>query len=54
MRTSAVRSAEVKDGALRARDFAPGQLPAGATGAKGDAGATGPQGAPIPSPPQHQ
>jgi hypothetical protein len=45
LRNSAVVSAKVKDRSLFAKDFAPGQLPAGApgaTGAVGPAGATGP------------
>ena len=41
IKAAAVRSSEVKDGALRAKDFAAGQVP---TGAKGDAGTAGPQG----------
>jgi hypothetical protein len=47
---NAVTSAKVRDGALLVKDFAPGQLPAGAKGDKGDSGApgaagpTGPQG----------
>lgn len=47
LRTAAVRSAEVKDRTLLAKDFKAGQLPRGATGASGAtgaAGATGPQG----------
>lgn len=51
--TGAVTSTKVKDGTLRSRDFAKGQLPAagknGATGAQGVTGAEGkpgPQGAP--------
>jgi hypothetical protein len=51
IKASAVRSSEVRDGSLKAKDFALGQLPAGPAGAagaagpKGDAGAAGPAGA---------
>lgn len=48
IRTGAVRSAEVKDRSLLARDFRSGQLPRGPigpTGPPGPAGATGPVGA---------
>jgi hypothetical protein len=41
---NAVRSVEVKDRSLRARDFARGQLPRGATGPQGPQGFQGPQG----------
>jgi hypothetical protein len=41
LRNNAVTSAKVRDGALLARDFATGQLPAGAQGAKGDTGPAG-------------
>src|SRR5438045_6069680 len=41
---NAVRSFQVKDGSLNARDFAPGQLKAGVPGAKGDTGAPGAKG----------
>ena len=44
IRTAAVRSSEVKDRSLRARDFARGQLPRGATGVAGAIGPTGPAG----------
>lgn len=43
--TNAVTSAKVRDRTLLARDFKPGQLPAGAAGPAGPAGATGPTGA---------
>ena len=42
---SAVDSAKVKDGALLAKDFKAGQLPAGAPGPRGAQGATGAVGA---------
>jgi hypothetical protein len=41
---NSLSSVLIKDGSLRAVDFAAGQLPAGPQGAKGDTGATGPQG----------
>ena len=41
---NAVTSTKVKNGSLRAQDFAIGQLPAGPRGATGAAGPTGPQG----------
>jgi hypothetical protein len=41
---NSLSSVLIKDGSLRATDFAAGQLPAGPKGAKGDTGATGPQG----------
>jgi hypothetical protein len=47
LKNSAVVSSKVKDGSLHARDFASGQLPAGAqgpAGAPGGAGPTGPTG----------
>ena len=44
IRPAAVRSSEVKDRSLRARDFARGQLPRGATGAAGAVGPAGPAG----------
>jgi hypothetical protein len=47
LKKEAVTGAKVKKGSLMAGDFAPGQLPAGtsgAAGAKGDAGAQGPPG----------
>ena len=48
IKPSAVTSAKVRDGSLKANDFARGQLPAGPAGAAGAAGApgaTGPAGA---------
>lgn len=44
LKKDAVTSPKVKDGSLQAADFAAGQLPAGAAGAKGDTGAAGPKG----------
>lgn len=44
IRRSAVRSSEVKDGALKARDFAAGELPAGPEGPAGPQGPAGPEG----------
>jgi hypothetical protein len=44
IRDGAVDSAKVGDGTLLARDFASGQLPAGATGPAGPAGPAGPPG----------
>jgi hypothetical protein len=41
-----VRSKQVKDHSLKARDFKPGQLPAGVPGPKGDPGVPGAPGAP--------
>ncbi len=41
IKTSAVRSSEVKDGALSGRDFAPGTLLQGPQGPKGDKGDKG-------------
>jgi hypothetical protein len=41
---NAIGSSQVRDGALLAGDFAPGQLPRGTTGAQGPRGETGPQG----------
>ena len=49
IRTGAVRSAEVKDRSLRARDFARGTLRRGATGPRGATGAAGPAGPPGPA-----
>ena len=55
LKPSAVTSPKVKDGSLRASDFAAGQLPrgergpAGQTGPTGERGATGPQGERGPS-----
>ena len=44
IKAGAVRSSEVKDRSLLAKDFKAGQLPRGATGAAGAAGAAGPAG----------
>jgi hypothetical protein len=44
VKAGAVRSSEVKDRSLRAKDFAAGQLPTGAKGDRGDAGPAGPRG----------
>lgn len=44
LRADAVTGAKVKDRSLRAKDFAPRQLPSGAPGATGPTGAAGPQG----------
>ena len=49
LKKSAVTSAKVKDGSLRAADFGAGQLPAGPQGPKGDIGPRGPQGDSGPS-----
>src|SRR5262249_17854975 len=46
LKKNAVTSVKVKDGSLKAGDFAAGQLPAGPQGPKGDTGATGTNGAP--------
>jgi hypothetical protein len=46
IKTGAVRSGEVKDSSLLAKDFKAGQLPRGATGATGAAGLAGAAGAP--------
>jgi len=45
VKAGAVRSSEVKDKSLRAKDFAAGQLPKGAKGDRGDAGPRGDTGA---------
>jgi Collagen triple helix repeat (20 copies) len=45
IRKNAVDSTKVKDGSLKAVDFAAGQLPAGAQGPKGEPGAKGDAGA---------
>jgi hypothetical protein len=42
--TNAVSSSKIKDRSLLARDFKPGQLPAGTAGATGPQGPQGPQG----------
>jgi hypothetical protein len=52
LKNGAVISSKVKDGSLRAADFAPGQLPAGAQGPQGPAGSAGPQGSAGPAGPQ--
>ena len=44
-----MRSGDVRNQSLLAQDFAPGQLPAGPSGATGQQGPTGPQGAPGPA-----
>jgi hypothetical protein len=44
LKRSAVNSAKVRDGSLRARDFAAGQLPAGERGQADERGPAGPQG----------
>jgi len=41
---NSVGSKQVKDSSLKAKDFKPGQLPAGATGPTGATGAAGPRG----------
>jgi hypothetical protein len=46
VKAGAVRSSEVKDRSLRAKDFATGQLPKGAKGDRGDAGSRGDTGPP--------
>ena len=48
IKKSAVTSAKVHDGSLKAVDFAKGQIPAGPAGAPGAAGAAGPAGATGP------
>ena len=49
LKTNAVRSAEVKDRSLLAKDFRRGQLPRGATGPQGPTGPAGPVGPPGPA-----
>jgi hypothetical protein len=49
LRNSAVNSLKVKDRSLLARDFAPGQIPAGPAGPTGAAGPAGPAGATGPA-----
>jgi hypothetical protein len=44
LKTDAVTSAKVKNGALRSKDFASGQLPAGPAGPQGAQGPAGPAG----------
>jgi hypothetical protein len=46
LKNNAVNSAKVRNHALRAVDFAPGQIPRGPTGPTGPAGPPGPQGPP--------
>jgi hypothetical protein len=51
IKSSAVRSADVRNASLLAEDFKAGQLPTGPRGTQGPAGArgpAGPQGAPCP------
>lgn len=48
LKDGAVVSAKVKDSSLLAKDFKPGQLPAGPQGQQGQQGKTGPQGPPGP------
>lgn len=45
IKANAITSAKVRDGSLLAKDFGPGQLPAGAVGPAGPQGAAGPRGA---------
>lgn len=52
LKRNAVASPKVKDGSLRAVDFAAGQLPSASRGAAGAPGATGPQGERGPAGPQ--
>jgi hypothetical protein len=52
LKADAVRSAQVKDGSLLARDFRAGQLPAGAQGPQGAPGPRGPQGQTGPAGPE--
>jgi hypothetical protein len=54
LQRNAVVSAKVRNGSLRAADFAAGQLPAGPAGPPGSAGAGGPQGPQGPAGPQGQ
>jgi hypothetical protein len=51
IKTGAVRSRQVKDESLLAKDFQPGQLPSGAAGATGPAGSTGAAGSSGTTPP---
>jgi hypothetical protein len=51
IRAGAVRSSEVKDRSLRARDFKTGELPRGATGLAGRPGTAGPAGPQGPAGP---
>jgi hypothetical protein len=52
LKKNAVVSAKVKNGSLRAADFAAGQLPAGPAGPPGPAGPAGPGGSQGPEGPQ--
>jgi hypothetical protein len=52
LQNGAVVSSKVKNGSLRAADFAPGELPSGAQGPQGPAGSAGPQGSAGPAGPQ--
>ncbi len=49
LKANAVVTSKVKDGSLKAVDFAPGQIPAGSPGAPGAPGPAGPTGAAGPS-----
>jgi hypothetical protein len=51
LKANAVRSPQVKDGSLLARDFRAGQLPVGAPGPQGAPGPRGPQGPAGPAGP---
>jgi hypothetical protein len=52
LKKNAVTSPKVRDGSLRAQDFAPGQLPRGEQGPQGERGAIGPQGERGPEGPE--
>jgi hypothetical protein len=49
LKNGSVTSGKIKDGTLRAEDFAGDELPVGETGLPGADGATGPQGPPGPA-----